>query len=271
MFQSEIVRLAFLVGLLLSIAIPLVGSSAVYKHLSLTGDALAHTSLAGVAIGLACGLNPLLTSIFACVISILVIELIRKKFSKFSELGVAVTLSAGIGIAGIMTSYTKTNNFDSYLFGSILLIDNLEIYLVAGIFILDVLFYVVFYKQIFAIICNEEEAKSQGINVSLFSFVQSLLLALTIAISAKTIGSLVVSSLIVIPIASSLQFKKNYRWTLLLSIALSLVATFLGITASYYLDYKPGASIVMVSISLLLLCFLYRGLSSSIAKRKALK
>ena len=256
MFQSSIMVMAFIVGTLLAIAIPLVGSTAVFKRLSNTGDALAHTSLAGVAIGLACGLNPLITSVIACVVSILVIELIRKKFSKFSELGVAVVLSAGIGIAGIMTSYTKVSNFDSYLFGSILLIDNLELYLVISIFILDVLFYVFFHKQIFATIYNEEEAKVQGVNTSLINFIQSMLLALTIALSAKTIGSLVVSSLIVLPIATALQFKKNYLSTVLISIGFSLVSTFLGLTGSYYLDYKPGSTIVIVAVIFLVICLL---------------
>lgn len=269
MFQSSIMVMAFVVGTLLAVAIPLVGSTAVFKRLSNTGDALAHTSLAGVAIGLACGLNPLITSVIACVVSILVIELIRKKFSKFSELGVAVVLSAGIGIAGIMTSYTKVSNFDSYLFGSILLIDNLELYLVIGIFALDVLFYVFFHKQIFATIYNEEEAKVQGINTSLINFIQSLLLALTIALSAKTIGSLVVSSLIVLPIATALQFKKNYLLTILIAIGFSLVSTFLGLTGSYYLDYKPGSTIVIVAVIFLVICLLINPLINFIKTRNA--
>mgnify|MGYP000879911242 FL=1 len=269
MFQSSIMVMAFVVGTLLAVAIPLVGSTAVFKRLSNTGDALAHTSLAGVAIGLACGLNPLITSVIACVVSILIIELIRKKFSKFSELGVAVVLSAGIGIAGIMTSYTKVSNFDSYLFGSILLIDNLELYLVIGIFALDVLFYVFFHKQIFATIYNEEEAKVQGINTSLINFIQSLLLALTIALSAKTIGSLVVSSLIVLPIATALQFKKNYLVTILISIGFSLVSTFLGLTGSYYLDYKPGSTIVIVAVIFLVICLLISPLINFIKTRNA--
>ena len=268
MFQSSIMSMAFIVGILLAIAIPLVGSTAVFKRLSNTGDALAHTSLAGVAIGLACGLNPLITSVISCVVSILIIELIRKKFSKFSELGVAVVLSAGIGIAGIMTSYTKTSNFDSYLFGSILLIDNLEMYLVISIFVLDVLFYVLFHKQIFATIYNEEEAKVQGINTGLINFVQSMLLALTIALSAKTIGSLVVSSLIVLPIATALQFKKNYLTTLIISVVTSILATIIGLSGSYYLDYRPGSTIVIVAVIFLVICLAVTSLSHAIRSRK---
>lgn len=267
MFQSEFMRLAFAVGILLSVILPLVGSTAVYKRLSMTGDALAHTSLAGVAIGLACGLNPLVTSVLLCVVAMLVIELIRKKFSKFSELGVAVVLSFGIGLAGVLSSFTKTSSFDQYLFGSILLIDHLELYMVLGVFVLDVLFYVFFHKQIFAAIYNEEEAKVQGINVGFINFLQSLLLALTIALSAKTIGSLVVSSLIVIPIAASLQCKRNYLETILIAIGVSFASTVSGLTFSYYQDLKPGATIVLFSVFLLVL-FLAIGTLAKLFRRR---
>ncbi|MBO4540515.1 MAG: metal ABC transporter permease, partial [Bacilli bacterium] len=168
---------------------------------------LAHSSLAGVAIGLTAGLNPLLISIAACVVGFLLIELIRRRFPKFSELGVAVVLSAGIGIAGVLSGFAQSGNFESYLFGSILLVDTLEIVLASVLCGITVLFYVLFHSQIFATIYNESEAKVQGVKTNAISLAHSLLLSIVIAISAKTIGSLVVSSLIAIPVAASLQAK----------------------------------------------------------------
>ncbi len=218
MLHYEFMRIALVVGILLGISIPLVGSTAVFKRLSASGDALAHSSLAGVAIGLAAGLNPLIISIIACVVSFLIIEIIRKRFAKYSELGVAVVLSLSVGLAGILMNYSKTGNIESYLFGSILLVNNLELYLAIGMTVLVIIFYVLFHSQIFSYIYNESEAKVQGVKVGALNFVQSLLLSLVIAISAKTIGSLVVSSLIAIPVASSLQLKLGYKMTLVTSV-----------------------------------------------------
>jgi zinc transport system permease protein len=270
MFQYKFMIVAFIVGALLGVIIPLVGSTAVYKRLSNTGDALAHTSLSGVAIGLVAGLNPLITSVIMCVISIIIIEFIRKKFSKYAEMGVAVVLSAGIGVAGILTSFTNVSNFDSYLFGSILLIDDLELYLVIALFVVVVLFYVLFDKQILATIYNEEEAKVQGIKVNLINFTQSILLALTIALSAKTIGSLIVSSLIVLPVATALQLKQSYKITMLSSLVISLVSTLVGITCSYYLNVKPGATIIIVSVIQLLIFLCIKPIITYAQKRKSL-
>lgn len=257
MLQYEFMRMALMAGLLLSIAVPLVGSTAVYKRLSMSGDALAHTSLAGVAIGLACGFSPLIVSVIICVIAFLIMEFLRRKFPRFSELGVAIVLSAGIGIAGIASSFTSSANFDAYLFGSILLVDSSSLWFIVGLVIAVVAFYVVFYWPIFFTVYDEEEAKTRGIPVEAIDFFQSLLTALTIAVSAKIIGSLIVSSLMVVPVATALQLKKNYKTTLWVSILFSFASVLLGLVVSYYQGLRPGATIVIVSLAFLVLAMIY--------------
>lgn len=268
MLHYEFMRIALIVAVLIGITLPLLGSGVVYKRLSSSGDALAHTSLAGVAIGLAAGLNPLLISIAACILSCLFIELLRKKFSKFSEIGVVVVLSIGVGIAGILSSYTSASNFESYLFGSILLISTWEFILVIVITCLVVLLSILFYSPFLSILFSEEEAKAKGIKVGLFNFCHSLILSVVVAIGAKVVGSLVVSSLLVLPIATAMQYQKGYKWTLILGVALGIISMVAGLIISYYADYKPGATIVLVAVSLLLITFLFRGIQTLFYKKK---
>ncbi len=128
MLAYRFMRVALLACMLLGLTLPLLGNTAVFKRLSSSGDALAHSSLAGVAIGLAAGLSPLWISILCCIVSFFLIEFLRKKFNKYAEMGVAVVLSAAIGIAGILSSYSSASNFDAYLFGSLLLISDTELY-----------------------------------------------------------------------------------------------------------------------------------------------
>jgi zinc transport system permease protein len=268
MLTYKFMQIAFVVAILLGISIPLVGSSAVFKRLSSSGDALAHSSLAGVAIGLAAGLNPLLISIITCIVSFFIIELLRKKFNKYSEVGVAVVLSAAIGIAGILSSFTSASNFDSYLFGSILLISDTELYITIGLTVVIVLFSVIFYPQIFAMLYSVNESKVSGIKVNLLTFVQDLLLSITIAIGAKIVGSLVVSSLVVLPTAIALQMKKGYKFTMIASVLFSVGAMISGLVIAYYANLKPGATIVTVSVALLLLMIIYRGILTMINNHK---
>jgi zinc transport system permease protein len=271
MLTYKFMQVAFVVAILLGIAIPLVGSSAVFKRLSSSGDALAHSSLAGVAIGLAAGLNPLVWSIVACIVSFMIIELLRKKFNKYSEIGVSVVLSAAIGLAGILSSFTNASNFDSYLFGSILLISNTELYITIALTAVIVLFSIIFYPQIFASLYSENESKVAGIKVNLLTFFQDLLLSITIAVGAKIVGSLVVSSLVVLPTAIALQMKKGYKFTILSSVIFSVTSMIAGLVIAYYADLKPGATIVTVAVALLLIVILVRFIISLIFKAKEKK
>ena len=271
MLAYEWMRIAFVAAIVLGIALPLVGSTAVYKRLSSSGDALAHSSLAGVAIGLVAGLNPLVISIVACVVSFLIIELLRKKFSKFSEIGVAVVLSAAIGVAGILSRYARSLNFDSYLFGSILLIKQEELIASCIIAAIVLAFYIIFYRHIAASLYSEDEAKVNGVKVVGINFAHSLLLSITIAISAKVVGSLVVSSMIVLPTAIALLFKRGYFQTMLLSLGASLISMIGGLVVSYYADWAPGATIVSFSICVLALVLLVRLILYFIKKSKLKK
>lgn len=253
MFEFEFMRIAFIVGILLSIIIPLLGQTLVIKRLSMSGDALSHTALAGVAIGLVAGLNPLYTAIILAVVASLIIELIRKKFSKYAELSVSIVLATSIGIAGILSQYTSSSSFTSYLFGSIILINKAELILTIIIFILVLLFYIVFYNQIKYSSYNELSASLDKVNVRLLNICHTVLTAVVIAISSKTIGSLMVSALMVIPYAASIQVSKSYKNSMIFSVLFSLISVILGLIISYYLSLAPGATIVLISVVILII------------------
>lgn len=259
MFRYEFMVFAFVAAGLLALTFPLLGGTVVYKKLSSSGDALAHSALAGVAIGLVAGLNPLYISIISCVVSFLIIGFLRRKFGKHAEIGVVVVLSAAIALAGILSGYSSVANFESYLFGSILLIGWEELGVIIALTAISILFFVLTYFRQFHTLYSEEEARIAGIKVGYLDLIHSLLFALAVAIGAKVVGSLVVSSMIVLPTASALLWKKGYRDTLFISLGYSLLALLGGVTISYYADWKPGATAVALAVSLLLFTLLVRG------------
>ena len=149
MFKYAFMQRAFIVGILLAAVIPCIGIVVVCKRLSMIGDALSHTSLAGVAIGLILGINPVFTASVTCVLAALGMEGIRRKLPRFSEISIAITMSAGIGLAGVLSGFVKnTANFNSFLFGSIVAISNEELYLVVSICMAVLLLFILFYKSI---------------------------------------------------------------------------------------------------------------------------
>ena len=268
MLHYDFMVIALIVAILLGITLPLIGSGVVYKRLSSSGDALAHSSLAGVAIGLVSGLNPLLISILCCVVSFLIIEILRKKFHKFSEIGVVVVLSCAIGIAGVLSNYVQKANFSSYLFGSIALVNDLEFIITIVITGIVVLFSIFFYGPFFSCLYSENEAKVRGTKVELINFIHSLLLSITVAVGAKVVGSLVVSSMIVLPVAIAMQFKKGYFWTMIISIITGIACMVGGFIISYEVSWPAGATIVLLTVALLIVVFLIKGLVVLIKKKK---
>ena len=260
MLAYRFMRVALLACVLLGLTLPLLGNTAVFKRLSSSGDALPHSSLAGVAIGLAAGLNPLWISILCCVASFFLIEVLRRKFNKYAEMGVAVVLSAAVGIAGILSSYSSASNFDAYLFGSLLLISDTEFYCMVVLAALVLAFSLLFFRHNFASIYSLDEAKVSKIKTGWLTFGQDLLLSVAVAIGTKIVGSLVVSSLLVLPSAIALQFKKGYRFTVVASVVASLLSMVGGLVLAYYCDFKPGATIVCFAVGLLVLVMIVKGM-----------
>ncbi len=258
-FQYAFMQKAFAVGIMLAIIIPCIGIVVVLKRLSMIGDALSHTSLAGIAAGLIMGINPILGSIVLCIIAAFGIEFIRKKIPKYSEMSIAIIMSAGIGLAGVLSGFVKnTANFNSFLFGSIVAISDFEMYLVAGISISVLLAFIFLYKELFYLSMDERSARLAGIPVNTVNFIFTILTAVTVSIASRTVGALIVSSLMVVPVACGMQFGKSYKQTVIYSIISAVIFTVVGLFVSYYMELKPGATIVLVGVISLLFIILIK-------------
>ena len=248
-FQYDFMRKAFIVGIMIAVIIPCIGVVVVLKRLSMIGDAISHTSLAGVAFGLVFNINPIAASIVFCVLAALSIEFIRKKISKYGEMSISIIMSLSIGIAGILSGFVSNNaNFNSFLFGSIVAISDFELKLVILISLISILIFIFLYKEIFYITFNERLAKLSGVPVNRINFIFTILTAAAVSISARTIGSLIVSSMMVVPAACSMQIANSYKKTIIYAVLFNLFFTILGIFISYYKGLKPGATIVLISI-----------------------
>jgi zinc transport system permease protein len=260
-FQYDFMHRAFIVGILLAIIIPCIGIVIVLKRLSLIGDALSHTSLAGVAAGLIIGINPILGATISCIMAALSIEVIRKKFPKYSEMAIAVMMSAGVGLAGVLSGFVKSSvNFNSFLFGSIVAISNFELMMVVIVSLIVIITFVFLYKELFYVAFDEQAARLAGIPIKIVNFIFILLTAVTVSIAARTVGALIVSSLMVIPVACAMQLGKSYKRTVIYAVCFAVTFTIVGLFVSYYARLKPGGTIVLVGVICLILILGLQGI-----------
>lgn len=259
MLQYEFMQRAFIVGILLAIIIPCIGIVVVLKRLSMVGDALSHTSLAGIAAGLILAINPVMGAIIATVLASLGIEFIRKKIPKYSEISIAIVMSAGVGLAGILSGFVGNSaSFNSFLFGSIVAITDFEMYMVMGVSLVVMIVFILLYKELMYISFDEESAKLTGIPVKTINFVFIILTALTVSIASRTVGALIVSSMIVIPVACAMRFSKSFKQTLILAVILAVIFTITGLTISFYMGLKPGGTIVITGVVFLIISMIIK-------------
>ncbi|MFV0527852.1 MAG: metal ABC transporter permease [Lachnospiraceae bacterium] len=262
--QYGFMQRAIIVGILLAIAAPCVGMTIVLKRKSMIGDALSHSSLAGVALGLLLGINPILGATGICIMAALAIEAIQKKIPRYSEMAISIIMSAGIGLAGVLSGFVKNSaNFNSFLFGSIVSVSMAEVWAVAGISCAVILIVFVLYQELFYISFDERAARLSGVPVRTVNFIFTLLTALTVSVSSRTVGALIVSSLLVLPIACSMQLERSYKFTIISAIGFSVFFTLFGLIFSYYAQWKPGGTIVLTGV----ICFILLVTIKSVLRR----
>ncbi|WP_296114418.1 metal ABC transporter permease [uncultured Anaerococcus sp.] len=261
MLEFAFMRKALLSGFLLSIMIPIIGIVMVNRKTSMIGDALSHTALAGVGMGLILGFDPLLGSAIICVLAAFLIEFIRKKFPHYGDMATAVIMSTGLGIAAILSDFALGgNSFDSYLFGSISSVTTADVINTSIVFVLVLTLSIMRYSALLAIAIDPNTARLAGVKVKALDAVFTLLAAITIALSVKIIGALMVTSLIVLPVATALIVAKSYKQIFFITIILGIIYMMLGIIASYQFDIKPGGAIVINAIIGMALFGLYKKL-----------
>lgn len=271
MLDYQFMRVAFVVGIALAIALAMLGQVLVLRRLSLIGDALSHGSLAGVAAGLVLGMNPTVAAVGVTVIFAFGIEFFRRMFPRYGEIATSVIMSFGIGLAGILQSRVSGQaSLMSFLFGSLVAIPQAERYMVLIICAIVVVLALLLGEHFMSMTFDTANARIQGIQVNLLQGLLTLMTALTIAAGARTAGTLVVSSLMVIPFASVLRLRKSYRATMLLSVIVGVINMVLGLTISYYAGTAPGGTIVLTSVGGLVLISLGAKIHDEYSKKRGL-
>lgn len=262
LFQYDYMIRAMIVGLVLSVVIPAMGVVIVNRRLAMIGDALSHVSLAGVMFGLLVGINPILGAIIICAVAALSMEWIRRRFPSYGEISTAVIMSTGVGLASILSGFVKGGaNFESFLFGTIVAITDFEFYMILLVSAAVVLFLLLNYKKLLYLSFDSISARLAGIRGDRLSGLFVLLTGLTVAISARTVGVLIISSLLVLPVSCALQLKLSYKKTHVASVLFGILFTEGGLILSYYLGLKPGGSIVLIGVATLIVLLIKKQLA----------
>lgn len=255
MLEMEFMQRAWLAGLIMAVICPLIGSFLVLRRQSLIGDGLGHIAFAGVAGGALYGYSPVMSAAVATILGALAIERVRVKLSDAADMVLAIFFYSGMGLAVIFTGLNREGGFNlsSILFGSLMTVSSKDLMIVAFLGLCTIIFVVLFYRPLQYLTFDETSAKVAGLPVEWLNLLLALLTALTVALSMRIVGLLLVSAMLVIPVACALQTARSFGGTIMQSMAYGVLAVIIGLTVSYYANLAPGGTIVLSGTSLFLL------------------
>lgn len=245
---------AFEAGIAIGVIAPLIGMFLVVRRYSLLADTLAHTSLAGVAIGLLFRFNPIFSAIILSIGASLGIEHLRASRRVFGESVLALFLSGSLALAVVVLSLAKGFNAGlfSYLFGSIATVSQTDVRIIVALAVVIFLDVILLYKELFFISLDEELAQAGGLPVKRLNVAMVMIAAITVALSLRIVGVLLVGALMVIPVIAAMQYGRGFRTTLLLSVLFSLISVIIGLFSSYYFNIASGGAIVFAALVIFL-------------------
>ena len=263
LFGYQFVQYALIGGVVAAIACALVGLFLILKKEAMIGDGISHTAFGGIALGLFLGINPLWTALGVSVLAVFGISYMKRKGVAPSDSAIAVMLALGFSTGLIVISLSGGSNVElfSYLFGSILTIDQVDLaaVLLLGLFVL--LFIGFFRRELLSMVFDEEDSRIMGIPTKGLSVAFDLLVAVTIVLSIKVIGTLLVVALLVLPGLSALKLNVSFRKTLAAATGFSVLSTILGIMFSAAFDVATAGLIVFSLVLFFLLSIVYKKLA----------
>lgn len=261
--QYQFVERAIIAGFFLGLVCAVLGVFLVLRKMSLIGDGLAHISFGAIAVGIVFGIYPLIIAIPLVVLASLLIYALTRNLLIEGDAIIGILASFGLATGVILSSISTGFNIDifSYLFGNILSISQQELNfaIIGSIIILSII--LLWYQEFMAIAFNSEQAKISGIAVTKLDILFSIITALTVIMSIKLAGALLVSALLILPASSSLQIAKSFQKTMIWAILIALMSIIMGIIVSFITNIPTGATIVVVNTIIFFTILIIRILS----------
>jgi zinc transport system permease protein len=255
MFELDFMRHAFAAGIVIGLIAPAVGFFLVHRRMSLIGDGIGHVAFAGVAAGYLLGISPVATALVAAVVGGIAIEWLRANRRTAGDQALAFVFYTGIagGVVLVSAAGAFNVNLFSFLFGSILTVTRHDVAVVALLGAAGLAAVALLYRALAAVVLDEEAAVVSGVPVTALNLVIVVLAALTVAVSMRIVGILLIAALMVLPVMAASRVAWSMRSAFSLAMLVGLGSVLGGLTVAYYADMPPGGTIVLLAAGVFLL------------------
>jgi len=268
--QYDFMQRALMAALLVGLAAPLVGVFLVQRRLALIGDGIGHVALTGVALGLLTGRAPVLVALVVSIIGAVTVEVMRTRGRTGGDLALAIMFYGGIAGGVVLIQWAPGGTaatLNSYLFGAITTTSGADLVVFGGLALVVVLITTFLSRQLFAVSNDEEFARASGMPVTALNIVLACLTASTVVISMRVVGLLLISALMIVPVATAQLVTRSFRSTGLLAVGVGVICSLAGVVASFYANTPSGGSIVLLAIGVFVLTAVAAAIARSVRRR----
>ena len=260
MFEYEFMRHAFLAVILITPLFGLLGTMIVNNRMAFFSDALGHSAITGIAIGVVLGvMDTTISMIVFGILFALFLNWIKYRGKAGAETIISVFASCGLALGlAVLSVGGNFSKYNALLIGDILSISHKELIGLAVAFVITLLFWVLCFNRFLFVSINSSLAASKGIPVRIYDNLFVVLLAVIVMLSIKWVGLLIINALLILPAAAARNLAGNMRTYHLLSVLIAVFCGVAGLLLSYYTDIATGPMIVLLASGVFFLTFLKR-------------
>ncbi|MGB0099197.1 MAG: metal ABC transporter permease [Nocardioides sp.] len=246
---------ALIAAVFTGLAAPAIGTYLVQRRMALMGDGIGHVAVTGVAIGLFTGASPTWTAVLVAIAGAITIEVIRERGHANGDVALALLFYGGLAGGLLITGLANESGarLNQYLFGSITTISAPDVIATMALAAVVIVVCVGLSPQLFAVAQDQESARVAGLNIRFYNLLVAVLAAVSVTVAMRTVGLLLVSALMVVPVATAQQLTRSFRATLAAAMALGTVASVGGLLLSAYASeharVAPGPTIVLLALA----------------------
>jgi zinc transport system permease protein len=257
LLQYDFMLRALAGALIIGVTAPALGIYLVQRRLSLIGDGIGHVALTGVGVGLLLHQSPVITAVIVAAAGAIGVELVRERGRTSGDLALALLFYGGIAGGVVLVGLSEDGSsagLVQYLFGSLTTTSAADLVVIAVLGVAVLVAMLVLRPVLFAVCDDEEYARVSGLPVRALNLLLAVTTAVTVTIAMRTVGLLLVSALMVVPVAAAQQLARGFRATMAAAMVIGLGSAAAGVLVSAEVDTAPGATIVLLALAVFLAC-----------------
>jgi ABC-type Mn2+/Zn2+ transport system permease subunit len=268
-FQYDFILRSLFAGSLAAVTCALIGTWVVIRGMSFMGDALAHGVMPGIAVAFIVGVDIAIGAFISAIVMVIGINLVNRASKLSSDTGIGLLFVGMLALGVVIISRTRsfTGDLTSFLFGSVLGVQDSDIWLQSIAAIITLIAVLVFHRFFLALSFNADKAASLGMRPRLAHFVMLALIALAIVASFRTVGTLLVFGLLIAPPATAALLVRRVPTMMITACLIGVASIFIGLIITYHFDTAAGATMAGTAVAIFFLVLTVREVVTRLTRR----